>query len=468
MRRSRVAGALRQSGPGRLSPKFRRHTLCQCSKEEDGVILVFWAVSLVALVGFLALVLNIGNLLQSSDNVQNAADSAAVFGANATSRAMTFNEIDMDSTFWPTNYASGYNVEVSDDGNTWTDVAACTGTASPEMVAFPVQTATYIRVVLALTATATVPWDIGEFKLYYDSSASPPASGNCSAPLTATATTTQLNEMGLVASTNAPTTTADAPQNAITNAIYGTGTSSANSTRFSTDEPQATGLFYQVMNSLFVTTVQIPHAYSCDSRLNRCTGGPDPYAWLDGYYIYGSQGLGEGWLQIVSGPPFGGPLPPGEIRDRTAFRQAGARGPGPWRCSVRSGTTCTAFKTRVVGTANDALSTGAFVQATNAAEALVANYGISAYWTRCAAPVSGFYLAEGWAGVTCIAYCVPAPGVSCGGSDHATFLVMALVRAPPSLIRADGISCTGRSAWGNPSGLAPGAPAPTGTCPPPS
>jgi hypothetical protein len=459
MRRTQVAGALGQSGRRRLSLKFRRQ-VCQRSKQEEGVILVFWAVSLAALVGFLALVLNIGNLLQSSDNVQNAADSAAISGATATSGAMTFSEIGMDSTFWPKGYAKGYDVEVSNDGNTWTDVAACSGTTSKEIVSFPVQTASYIRVVL--TATAGTSWSIGEFTIYYSSSASAPSGGNCSATLAGT----QLNESTLAASTNAPSNAPPgphSPQNAITNVINGTGATGANSPHFSTDEPQAPGLYFEVASSIFATTVPIPAQAQCDRSLTRCRGGGDPYGWLDGYYIYGSQPAGPGWLLIVSAPRFA-TLPPGEVRDRTAFRD-GAKN-GPWFCSLASrlGTNCDAANTNVVGTTDNALSNGAAVQATNAAETLVAGYEINANWTRCAAPPAGFYLAEGWGGVTCIAYCVAAPAVSCGGSDSATFLVMALVPAPPSLIRGDGVSCTDRSSWASPTGLAPGAPAPSGTC----
>lgn len=67
-------------------PRLRRR------EAEDGVILVFWALSLTALVGFLAIVLNIGNLLQSSDNVQNAADAAAITGAGTVGSILTSAE----------------------------------------------------------------------------------------------------------------------------------------------------------------------------------------------------------------------------------------------------------------------------------------------------------------------------------------------------------------------------------------
>jgi len=52
------------------------------SKNEDGVILVFWAVSLTAMLGFVALTLDMGNDVQATTNIQNAADAAALAGAS--------------------------------------------------------------------------------------------------------------------------------------------------------------------------------------------------------------------------------------------------------------------------------------------------------------------------------------------------------------------------------------------------
>ncbi len=50
---------------------------------DDGVILVFWAISLTALVGCVALALGLGDVVQKATNLQGAADSAALAGATA-------------------------------------------------------------------------------------------------------------------------------------------------------------------------------------------------------------------------------------------------------------------------------------------------------------------------------------------------------------------------------------------------
>src|ERR1700678_3879853 len=69
--------------------------------------------------------------------------------------AQTFNQIEMDSGGYTTDYASAYNVEVSTNGTTFTSVYSGTGTSSPETATFATQTAQYIRVVL--TASETTP-----------------------------------------------------------------------------------------------------------------------------------------------------------------------------------------------------------------------------------------------------------------------------------------------------------------------
>ena len=60
----------------------------------------------------------------------------------------TFDELEMDVPNSPHDYARGYNVEVSGNGSSWTTVASCTGTGTPEIVSFPTQTAQYVEVVL--------------------------------------------------------------------------------------------------------------------------------------------------------------------------------------------------------------------------------------------------------------------------------------------------------------------------------
>ncbi len=219
-----------------------------------------------------------------------------------------------------------------------------------------------------------------------------------------------------------------------------------------------------------IETVPIPKYAAClvvgpgDDQLLGCS----TLDWLHQYEIF----QGTGWLQIVANNPQAG-----EISELDAFWDGA--GNGPWTCSkITKHGYCRQLTTNVppLPLQDNALSTPSAIQAatqstTTAAEqatlhaqALVENgYGINPVWTGCpAAPPPGFSFAD--PGVTCIAYCVPAPGVSCGGSDNATFWVMVLVPAPPSILGSYDVTCTGRAAWANTSGIAPEAPAPSGSC----
>ena len=53
----------------------------------------------------------------------------------------SFDELAMESPSSPNDYARGYYIEVSDDASSWTIVANCTGTSSPEVVRLAAQTA---------------------------------------------------------------------------------------------------------------------------------------------------------------------------------------------------------------------------------------------------------------------------------------------------------------------------------------
>src|ERR1700734_667361 len=114
----------------------------------------------------------------SGDAPQNAisGDTGARFSSDAAQAvgmywqvnmgsARTFNQIEMDSGGYPTDYARGYNVEVSTNGTTFTSVATGTGTSSPETVAFATQTAQYIRVLLT-QATSPSWWSMVNFTAY--------------------------------------------------------------------------------------------------------------------------------------------------------------------------------------------------------------------------------------------------------------------------------------------------------------
>jgi hypothetical protein len=140
--------------------------------------------------------------------------------------AHTFDELDMAVPNSPTDYARSYQVEVSNNGSTWTTVATCTGTGTPEIVSFPAQTAQYVLVYL--TGSANYWWSIDELNLFTASTGA-----NCYASLAGTA----LDRSGWVANTNAPSSSADAPANALDGNL---------TTRFSTDETQRPNLYFQV------------------------------------------------------------------------------------------------------------------------------------------------------------------------------------------------------------------------------
>jgi len=79
--------------------------------------------------------------------------------------AKTFNQITMDSTGSPNDYARGYEVFVSNDGTTWGNpIVTGTGTQTILTVSFPTQTAQYIQVVQ--TGSSSYWWSINEFNVY--------------------------------------------------------------------------------------------------------------------------------------------------------------------------------------------------------------------------------------------------------------------------------------------------------------
>jgi hypothetical protein len=94
--------------------------------------------------------------------------------------AQSFDEIALSVPNSVTDYARGYQVQVSNDGTNWVTVANCSGTSASEIVSFPTQTARYVKVVLT-ASSSSYWWSIDELNLY----ASPPPS-----PTTTTATAT--------------------------------------------------------------------------------------------------------------------------------------------------------------------------------------------------------------------------------------------------------------------------------------
>jgi glucosylceramidase len=90
--------------------------------------------------------------------------------ANMGSR-QTFDELRMQVPNSSGDYARSFDLEVSDNGSSWTTVASCTGTGDPETVSFPAQTAQYIRVVNTMLADGLTTstgswWSIDELNLY--------------------------------------------------------------------------------------------------------------------------------------------------------------------------------------------------------------------------------------------------------------------------------------------------------------
>ena len=175
--------------------------------------------------------------------------------------AHSFNEVDMEVPDSAGDYPRGFNVQVSSNGTSWTTVASCTGTSASEIVSFPAQSAQYVQVVLT-ASIAPNWWSIEQFIVRSASSGGTTTTTAATTTTKATTTTTaatttttvasgancsaaisgtQLKESAFVASTNAPSSSTDAPQNAITNA-----TDNGLTSRFSTDEVQAPGLYFRV------------------------------------------------------------------------------------------------------------------------------------------------------------------------------------------------------------------------------
>jgi Malectin domain/F5/8 type C domain len=120
----------------------------------------------------------------SGDAPQNAisGDTGARFSSDANlaygmywqvnmGSAQSFDEIELDSGGFNADYARDYEVEVSSNGTTFTNLYAGTGTGSPEIANFATTTAQYIRVVVTL-GTATNWWSLVNVLVYSSGSSS--------------------------------------------------------------------------------------------------------------------------------------------------------------------------------------------------------------------------------------------------------------------------------------------------------
>ncbi|HET9058839.1 MAG TPA: carbohydrate-binding protein [Acidimicrobiales bacterium] len=157
----------------------------------------------------------------------------------------TFDTLDLEVPNSPTDYARGYEVNISSTGaaGSWTTVATCTGSSPSEIVYFGTQTAQYVQVELT-TSLGYEWWSVDELDLWDGGSpgttttavttTTPVAPANCSA----TATGTELSQSRWTASSNAPATnSSDAPANAIDGKLH---------TAFSSEEAQESGIYLQV------------------------------------------------------------------------------------------------------------------------------------------------------------------------------------------------------------------------------
>jgi hypothetical protein len=199
--------------------------------------------------------------------------------------AFHFNELEMSTPESPNDYAHGFNVYVSNNGSSWTKVASCTGSSTPEVVSFSPQDAEYVKIVL--DASANVWWSIDEFHLY---SPTTQPTTTTTAPTTTTTAVPGSNcsaaESGFTldrtawaASSNAPSSSTDAAANAL-DGDY--------SSRFSTNEDQTAGLYFEV---------NLGSADAFNELKMSTPGSPNDYA--HGFDAYVSTD-GSAWTKVAS------------------------------------------------------------------------------------------------------------------------------------------------------------------------
>jgi hypothetical protein len=198
--------------------------------------------------------------------------------------AFNFNELEMSTPGSPTDYARGFDVYVSNNGSSWTKVASCAGSSTPEVVSFSPQNAQYIK--LVLNASDNVWWSIDEFHLYNPTTQ---PTTTTTAPTTTTTAVPGSNcsasESGFTldrtgwASSNAPSSSADAPANAL-DGNY--------SSRFSTGEDQTAGLYFEV---------NLSSAENFNELKMSTPGSPTDYA--RGFDVYVSNN-GSSWTKVAS------------------------------------------------------------------------------------------------------------------------------------------------------------------------
>jgi hypothetical protein len=178
--------------------------------------------------------------------------------------AVSFAEITIDAGPSTGDYPHGYAVSVSNDGSTWTQIAAGTGTTQLITVTFPTQTAQYIQVTQTSTGATTNWWSIAEFNVY---SASPPPG-----------TPVALSRASWVPT--ASTSGGGAPANAIDGNA---------STRWSTGVAQTAGQWFEVNFGSSQTFDEVT-----------IDAGPSTGDYPHGYTVSVSNN-GSSWTQVAAG-----------------------------------------------------------------------------------------------------------------------------------------------------------------------
>jgi hypothetical protein len=119
--------------------------------------------------------------------------------------AQTTGEIEMYSPDYATDYAVAYNVNVSSNGTSWTTVASCTNSVTPEIVSFGAVADQYIEAVLTAGSTKYW-WSIEQFRIYNAGTGATTTTAATTTTTAGTSTTTKA-----MTTTTAASTTTTAP-----------------------------------------------------------------------------------------------------------------------------------------------------------------------------------------------------------------------------------------------------------------
>jgi hypothetical protein len=422
--------------------------------------------ALTALVGCLALSINLGNLEQQAGNVQNAADSAAVSGEQilasnlssflATSVTISpsmrncpvssspeqkagveayawegpcksYGWLDGDYTYWtgdnpPAGAKAGGSCPPLCEG-WWLIVSGNPGqgqirdsdafadaTGDPDAWVCIDQYRSYCTQLQPVGVDAQTEWELGT------------ASGaNCGA---STSGESRLAEAAFVATA----TPGSGAQNPVTNAVVG----NTHSGRFTTGADQAPADDYIVDMGSTVKFNEIEMAVP--DYANDYAHGYDVAVSSDGSnWTVVASCTGTGSTEIVTFPA---------QSDRYIEVVLTTANPS-WWWSMEYFYVYTAIDGAQGSAAQNA---NPFLDATNVAQALVGEtYGIGANWSGCAseAAAEDLYLVESWTGMLCSAYDVR----EVDNKMDVIFWVEVLSPTGPSFMSGDGVSVVRREAW---------------------